>query len=148
MRCHPFPFRVALLLGVLLPMSGAATADGALGSLFYNPGQRQAIERARVSEEPVQDTLPETVSLNGWVKRAEGKGTVWINGEPWAEGNQGFLPRPPAITSRGIVLQGQTLQMGESLDLTSGVRSDSVPTGAVSTNRPISTAAAFTRTGR
>lgn len=111
--------------------SAASAAQAELGALLFSPAQRQAIERARLVDAPVADAPPETASVAGWVKRAQGKGTVWLNGAPLPEGQAGFLPQPPVISAQSVRVQGQPLRVGESLDLATGQRSDVVPPGAV-----------------
>jgi hypothetical protein len=140
MRCRliasrPLPYLLPCSLalgGFLLLAASVARAEDALGVLLFSPAQRQAIERARVSDASAPDAPPEVASVAGWVKRAGGRGTVWINGEPWAEGQKGFLPQAPVISAQAVRVQGERLRAGEALDLATGQRSDFAPQGAVS----------------
>jgi hypothetical protein len=97
----------ALLLLCCLPM--LAIADNAsLGRLFLTPAERAALDvvrqnskppeklvkadEAAVDEEkdtaaiaPVPPPVLPVVTVGGYVKRSDGKSTVWINGKPMQE---------------------------------------------------------------
>lgn len=68
------------------------------GRLFNSTNQRQQLERQRsapsrnlpikksvVLEKPIEAPVTKPVTLNGFVKRSDGKSTVWINGHPVQE---------------------------------------------------------------
>lgn len=133
---RPFTLPSFVLGGGLLLTATFVQAEGELGSLFFSPSQRQSIERARVGEDAAQVAPPEVASVSGWVKRSSGKGTVWINGEPWSQGQRGFLSQPPVIADRAVQIAGQTVQLGQTLDLATGQRTDVVLPGTVSVKSP------------
>ena len=62
----------------------AATAAGAteLGSLFHSPEERARLDRLRRgdAEAPVQ--AEGKARVTGFVRRSDGRNTVWINGQP------------------------------------------------------------------
>lgn len=69
------------------------------GRLFHDAHQRQLLENQRgtanttkiigrkgvLSEKPATPPITEPVTLNGYVKRSDGKSTVWVNGQPVQE---------------------------------------------------------------
>ncbi len=76
--------RPLLLLLLLAP--GPGLADGPLGRLFFTPDERIGLNYLRqVGPAPKQnnetDTIPlsASVSVQGYVQRSDGRGTVWIN---------------------------------------------------------------------
>ena len=70
-----------LLCGALLPLH--APAEESLGRLFFTPEKRAALERSRkLNLRQTQQVEGETMSLNGVVRRSDGRGTAWINGRP------------------------------------------------------------------
>lgn len=83
------------MLMLLLPVSTQAANN--LGRLFLSPAERVSLDRLReISPAPQgqvqeggsaeEDAVPaETspvISINGYVKRSDGKATVWVNGLP------------------------------------------------------------------
>lgn len=110
-----------------------ANPPPAMETLFYTPLERQQVERLRLSQtEPAAEATFARVS--GVVRRAAGKGTVWINGAPVAEGT----PKTGQIRGMDAMVDGKRLRVGESIDKTNGARSDVVEPGAVTVkkNRP------------
>lgn len=65
---------------------GACGAWGAgLGTLFMTPEQRARLDRLRLGEAPVAGDLQQATGkreITGYVKRSDGRGTVWIDGRP------------------------------------------------------------------
>ena len=135
--------RSAILAGLL----GAAVASGAaaqeLGRLFFTPEQRAALDarrKARVPDKPAATPQAESpvTRVNGVVQRADGRSTVWVNGEAIPDspraGAQG-APRP-AGAGRVAVPGGESardlnLRVGESLNRDSGEVTDVVGKGEV-----------------
>jgi len=61
-----------------------------IGRVFFTPEQRAALDgrrRARVLDKPsaVPLVASPTTRLDGFVRRSDGRSTVWVNGEPLAE---------------------------------------------------------------
>ena len=61
-----------------------------IGRLFFTPDQRAALDarrRARVPDKPAAAPVvaTPTTRLDGFVRRSDGRSTVWVNGESLAE---------------------------------------------------------------
>jgi hypothetical protein len=71
---------IALL--ITLTLTPNASAEEALGRLFFTPERRQALDRQRQLN--IQDTIEVNqdprLTINGIVTRSSGKRTSWING--------------------------------------------------------------------
>ncbi len=124
-----------LALAALLPAQASAENADALGMLFFSPAERQEIARARNDSRPVAEQPPASLQLDGLVKRADGRSTAWLNGQPVPEGSPIARQPAPAIEKTGVAIAGQRLRIGESLDLMTGERSDFLPQGAVAVKR-------------
>lgn len=94
--------RWLILLALLLPAS--VQAEDRMGRLFMTPAERSNLDYLRKSSKPPEKILPagneepssevteETVvapppmvTVQGFVKRSDGKGTVWVNRQPVQE---------------------------------------------------------------
>jgi hypothetical protein len=109
----------------LLLLAGFAWSDAAcaqeLGRLFFTPEQRQTLDarrKARVPDKPAAAVQASpTMRLDGYVKRSDGRSTVWVNGESTDDS-----PRLPAASDGRVgVSVGETgarvgLKPGEVLD--------------------------------
>ena len=126
-----------LLASALCACAGPAQADE-LGRLFFTPEQRAALDarrKARVPDQPAAalDESPST-RLDGYVKRAGGKSTVFVNGEAIPEGAQTevmkVIPDRSSAARATIVVGDEArrvpLKVGESLDRGTGVVRDVV----------------------
>jgi hypothetical protein len=74
-----------ILLALALCASAfASAADPALGTLFHTPEERERLERLRRGEpENTAAPVPGAASaVTGFVKRSDGRHTVWIDGQP------------------------------------------------------------------
>lgn len=91
---------IAAIAVVTLELFTAPNVNAEIGRLFFTPDERAALERARrqvqeaptvepepvpvrtpvVSEMPPQEVLP-VITVDGYVKRSGGEGTVWVNGD-------------------------------------------------------------------
>lgn len=79
----------ARLAAALVLMLGAGAACGAeLGRLFFTPEQRATLDNMRQKnvskeaagdKEPAAAPMPQNVSIDGVVRRSDGKDTVWLN---------------------------------------------------------------------
>lgn len=67
------------------PRQIADTTEPLVGTLFFSREQREKIDRARLRGEPIDEEsilTPDRKSvINGFVKRSDGKATVWVDGE-------------------------------------------------------------------
>jgi len=95
--------RLSVLLLCFLPAL-AASDDAHLGRLFLTPAERASLDIVRQNSKPPEklvqagerednktdiapappEALP-VVTIHGYVKRSDGKGTVWVNGVPVQE---------------------------------------------------------------
>ncbi len=81
---HLIPLALLSCLSCGFP---TATAEEALGRLFYTPERRQQLDRQREMNtlEKQQATADPTLTVDGIVTRSSGKRTAWINGSPQHE---------------------------------------------------------------
>jgi hypothetical protein len=74
--------RVLAVLALCIPALAGA-AEVALGTLFHTPEERERLDRMRRGEpERPQATTGGAPSVTGFVKRSDGRHTVWIDGTP------------------------------------------------------------------
>lgn len=89
---------MTLVLALLPP---AMTHAGEVGRLFFTPVERDRLDQLRKSSrppekagaadaapDPVQEALaapPPFLAIQGYVRRSDGKGTVWVNRQPVQE---------------------------------------------------------------
>ena len=91
-------FTFLLLLGLAIPKVHAAPGDN-LGRLFSRPMERNNLDVLRqnqklkvivpqentapeIEEKAAPEELPDPITLQGYVKRSDGKGnTIWINNQ-------------------------------------------------------------------
>ena len=127
-------FLLALPFCAQASLAASSQPEAALGTLLFSPTERAAITAARDGKTATTET-PSGLRLGGIVKRSSGKGTVWMNQRPVAEG----LAIPPAsapqITADGVTIDGKPVRVGETLNLVTGERNDLVPPGSVSTGK-------------
>jgi hypothetical protein len=75
--------RTLAALAFALAAFGAAADD--LGTLFHTPEERARLDRLRRGE-PERENAPAAAgrapSITGYVKRSDGRSTVWIDGAP------------------------------------------------------------------
>jgi hypothetical protein len=118
---------------LMLPLVSSAAEP--LGRLFFTPQQRSTLDNARgqkikieveVETETETPTPPENISVNGVIKRSDGKSTVWINNQPL---NEKRAPRGIKIINRSADDARVTLQLPPSsrnVDLKVGQNLDAV----------------------
>ena len=92
--------RGAIRIAMVLCLAGAANAaELPLGTLFHSADERAKLDRMRRGEtEPAAPPAPgQSSAVTGFVKRSDGRNTVWIDGTPVSvRGSQGaevFDPR-------------------------------------------------------
>ena len=136
--------RTALVaVGITLLCTASAQAQE-LGRLFFTPEQRAALDarrKARVPDKPAAAPVTESpvTRVNGAVRRAGGKSTVWVNGEMIPEDAQAdsarVTPRSPnpgrVSIPAGEGPQRYDLRVGESLDRGSGEVRDVIGEGEI-----------------
>lgn len=93
--------RLLLIVMLLVPFGGHA--EDRLGRLFLTPAERNNLDYLRKTSRPPEKVLPTEaavegdvadsapsappaiVTVQGYVKRSDGKGTVWVNRRPVQE---------------------------------------------------------------
>lgn len=126
MHLLPTTRRLVLWVAVLyVPGPTLAVSADDLETLLYTPAQRHDINRSR---QGMAGASAATITrLSGVVRRAGGKGTMWINGQPYPEGS----PQAGEIKGVDAVVEGRQLRVGQGIDKTTGARTDVVAPGAV-----------------
>lgn len=119
--------RQAVLVLAACMLAAAPAAAQELGRLFFTPQQREALDarrKARVPDKPAPTPLvaSPTTRLDGFVRRSDGRSTVWVNGDTVDD------PRP-LPDGRVAVTVGEgggrvPLKPGEVLDRGTGEVSD------------------------
>lgn len=57
-----------------------------IGRLFFTPTERIALETTPTAGRPSMNmAMPSAIAVNGFVRRNDGKGTVWVNRQPIQE---------------------------------------------------------------
>jgi hypothetical protein len=133
-------FACALLLAAAA--AGPAAAQQPLGRLFFTPEQREALDarrKARVPDKPAAIAAPSpTVRLDGFVKRSDGRSTVWVNGESHGESSGEARIRsgePRVSVSVGEGGSRVELKPGEVLDRGNGEVRDVLGEGEIRVRR-------------
>ena len=135
------------LIAIAFATCAAAAQAQELGRLFFTPEQRAQLDERRKTHVPDKPAavLVESPStrLDGYVKRAHGESTLFVNGEAIPEGVQteGMQVVPDhASADRATIVTGDggkrvRLKVGESLDRGTGTVRDVVD-GEVGVARP------------
>ncbi|MBK7953238.1 MAG: hypothetical protein IPK02_04225 [Candidatus Accumulibacter sp.] len=110
-----------------------ATAEEALGRLFYTPERRQQLDHQREMNtlEKQQVTADPTLTVDGIVTRSSGKRTAWINGIPQHEYETAngltVTPRhgePGKVVIRANDSPSARTRVGETVNRSSGESQD------------------------
>ena len=71
------------LLALALVLLAPCVAGAELGTLFHTPEERQRLDRLRRGEPEVSHVARSGVPLvTGYVRRSDGRHTIWIDGTP------------------------------------------------------------------
>lgn len=128
-----------LLVIILLAQAGAAAAAD-LGRLFFTPAQRVTLDNARKQNirieigndgsEPQQQQaaapVPQNMSVNGLVRRSDGKSTVWVNDRPVGDTGAGGIKVVPGKTGDRVKItvpdgsRTVDLRVGQTAEILSG----------------------------
>jgi hypothetical protein len=79
--------RPAILFWALLCGAPAASAAAEIGTLFHTPEERARLDQLRRGETPEAAPAPgeaRTPAVTGYVRRSDGRNTVWVDGAPLA----------------------------------------------------------------
>ena len=118
---------------VLMACAGAASA-AELGRMFYTPAQRATLDNARKQNIRVDigndneqaAPVPQNLSVNGVVRRSDGKSTVWMNNRIVADRNVGGVSVVPGRNDNRVNLtvpdSGRSidLKVGQTVEIISG----------------------------
>ncbi|HUO43845.1 MAG TPA: hypothetical protein VMT94_02900 [Burkholderiales bacterium] len=133
------------LVYLLLAAYGVTAAGADLGRLFFTPTQRAALDGARkqnvqteIGNDNPQEAapLPQNISINGVVRRSDGKTTVWVNNRAITERQSNSVNIVPYKNSNRVKLT--TPDSGHSIDLKVG-QTVELTTGAIAegTSHPV-----------
>lgn len=131
-----------VLLG-LLPAAPAGAQE--LGRLFFTPEQRETLDarrKARLPDKPAAVAISPTTRVDGYVKRSHGKSTIWLDGQPIADGvrAEGVRVRrgtDPTRVSIGVgdVGASVSVRVGQTVDRATGQIKDPLGGGQVRIER-------------
>ena len=139
--------RLVFGLALIFHFAPATALGEDLGRLFFTPEQRGALDarrKARIPDKPATVAVESSVTrIDGLVSRSTGKSTVWVNGDPVAEGGQpeGLrVGRRRTEQGKVTVEIGETdnqveLKIGQSFDRVTGEVRDSLDGGEVKIHR-------------
>jgi hypothetical protein len=130
--------RAILLLAGVLALTPASAQD--IGRLFFTPEQRAALDarrKARVPDKPaaVPLVISPTTRLDGYVRRSDGRSTVWVNGASADD----TAPQADGRVSVGVGDSRARVRLkpGEVLDRSSGEVTDVLgPSGELTVRPP------------
>jgi hypothetical protein len=121
------------LICLLCLLFSAHAAMAEMGRLFFTPAERAKLDELRANAKSVEivDTLglevpvpvapPSDVSIQGYVKRGDGKkSTVWVNGQPVQENSSGAGVEVGRIQSGSNQIPLMLPNSGKSLRLKAG----------------------------
>lgn len=122
---------------MLLWLPYTAVAAEPLGRLFMTPAERASLDLIRQNtstanlneQEAVPETTaktPESISIQGYVKRSDGKkSTVWINNSPIQENQGNAEVQVGKLSKDSNQVQVTLPASGKSVNLKAGQRYDS-----------------------
>jgi len=129
---------------LLLALAGAANAcaGAELGRMFFTPAQRATLDNARkqnirveIGNEneqlPAAAPVPQNVSVNGVIRRSDGKNTIWLNNRVVNEQNPGGMNAAIAKSDNRVRLsvpesgRSVDLKVGQTVEIVSGTIEES-----------------------
>jgi hypothetical protein len=121
------------LLIALMLLPGIAVSEDSLGRLFTTPAERASLDHLRQTkkvevfeankpaEAEAAPAVPSSISVQGYVKRGDGKkGTVWVNQTPMQENSGTDEVQVGKLRSDGNSVQLKLPANGKSLNLKAG----------------------------
>jgi hypothetical protein len=139
-RLPPVLFRSLIALLLTIALTPTASAEEALGRLFFTPERRQALDRQRQSNihDSKQVIEDPTLTINGMVTRSSGKRTSWINGAAQNENEMsgGTVIIPSRKDHGKVEVQGGDLptsnaRVGETVNRNTGEARDLLNDGRI-----------------
>jgi hypothetical protein len=103
-----------------------------VGRLFFTPQQRAELEKRRTAKVTEEQPIPQesAVTLNGYIRRSDGRTTTFVNGVPRYDTRAARADGRVAVSEPS----GQVaLKVGETADLAAGGVRDPLAGGSVRT---------------
>jgi hypothetical protein len=130
-----------LLLLALLPIAHACVA-AELARMFYTPAQRATLDNARKQnirieigndseQQPAAAPVPQNVSVNGIIRRSDGKNTIWLNNRVVNEQNPSGMNAAIGKSDNRVRLsvpdsgRSVDLKVGQTVEIVSGTIEES-----------------------
>ena len=131
----------ALPLICMLSIANAAAA-AELGRMFFTPAQRATLDNARKQniraeigneneQQPSAAPVPQSVSVNGVIRRSDGKNTIWLNNRVVNEQQPGGLNAAIGKGDNRVRLnvpesgRNLDLKVGQTVEIVSGTIEES-----------------------
>jgi hypothetical protein len=132
--------RILALLCVLEIANAASAAE--LGRMFFTPAQRATLDNARKQniraeigneneQQPAAAPVPQNVSVNGVIRRSDGKNTIWLNNRAVNEQQPGSLNAAIGKGDNRVHLKvpesgrNLDLKVGQTVEIVSGTVEES-----------------------
>ena len=130
--------RAAGMLALMLIAGTTCAAE--LGRMFFTPAQRESLDTARkkniggnsVNEsEQSAAPIPQNVSVNGVIKRSDGKSTIWLNNRAVSDKRSGDINVAAGKNDGRVRLtlpdggRGVDLKVGQTVEIPSGTVQES-----------------------
>ena len=129
--------RVRLLALLALLAVADATAAAELARMFFTPAQRAILDNARKQnirievgndseQQPNAAPVPQNVSVNGVIRRSDGKNTIWLNNRIVNEQQPGGMNASVGKAANGVRLnvpdsgRKVDLKVGQTVEIVSG----------------------------
>lgn len=129
--------RAAAILALTFIAGAAGAAE--LGRMFYTPAQRATLDNARKQnirveigndnseqQQPSAAPVPQNVSVNGVIRRSDGKNTIWLNNHAISEQQAGGINAAVGKGDNRVHLRvpesGRSvdLKVGQTVEIVSG----------------------------
>ena len=99
-------------------LAAAAAGAAELGTLFTTPEERARLDRIRRGEPPASEAAAAVPSrgvpvVTGYVKRSDGRNTVWIDGAPVSVGRGSAALLDPRAVDRPVPSDGTVEVQGK-----------------------------------
>ena len=143
-----------LPLVLLILHAGLAVADD-YGRLFFTPAQRATLDNARKqnirvdigkdNSDQAAEPVSQNISVNGLVKRSDGKSTIWLNNRTVTEQQATGVGIATRKGDNGVKLtvpeSGHTidLKVGQTVEVGTGTVAEGYEKGSLPTQAPPAT---------
>ena len=131
---------IIILLGFLAGTNAAAAAE--LARMFFTPAQRATLDNARKQnirieigndgeQQQTSAPVPQNVSVNGLIRRSDGKNTIWLNNRIVTEQQPGGIQAAVGKADNRVRLnvpesgRNIDLKVGQTVEIVSGTIEES-----------------------